>query len=130
MLIGNNASCNVMGIGSVRVKIADGIVRTLRNVRHIPDMKKNLISLGALDSNGCRCILEKGVLRVIVGAQMVMKSKNWESLYEFTDSTIKGSACVSSSMKEADHTKLWHLRLRHMSDKGLLEFSKKDLLGS
>ena len=34
-----------------------------------------LISLGALDSNGCRCILEKGVLSVTLGAQVVMKGK-------------------------------------------------------
>ena len=64
-LMGNNASCKVMGIGSVRVKMFDGIVRLLRNVRHVPDMKKNFISLGALDSNGCRCILRRVCLELL-----------------------------------------------------------------
>jgi Pol polyprotein len=73
--MGNNASCKVMGIGFVRVKMFDGILRTLRNVRHVLDMKKNLISLGALYSNVCKCILEKGVLRLTLGAQVVMKGK-------------------------------------------------------
>ena len=126
--MGNNASCKVIGIGSMTVKIFDEIVRTLRNVRHVPNMKKNLISLGALDNNGYRCIHEKGVLRVTLDAQVVMKGKKVESLYELTGSTIEGSACVGSSMKKADHSKLWHLRLGHMSEKGLLELSKKSLL--
>src|SRR5688572_9481091 len=104
--MGNNASCKVVGIGSIRVKMFDGIERTLSNVRHVPDMKKNLISLGALDGNGCRCILEKGVLKVTLGAQVVMKGKKVGSLSELIGFTIEGSACVSSSMKEAYHTKL------------------------
>ena len=74
--------------------------------------------------------LEKGVLRVTLGAQVVMKGKKEGSLYELTGSTIEGSACVSFSMKEANHTKLWHLRLGHMSNGGLLELLKKGLLGS
>ena len=81
----------------------NGIVRTLSNVRHVPDMKKNLISLVALDSNGCRCILEKGVLRVTLGVEVVMKGKTVRSLNELASSTIKVSACVSSSMKEVEH---------------------------
>ena len=30
----------------------DGVIRTLCDVRHVPDLRKNLISLGTLYSNG------------------------------------------------------------------------------
>lgn len=40
----------------------DGIVRTFKNVRHIADLKKNLISLGTLDSLGNMYSDEGGVL--------------------------------------------------------------------
>ena len=43
-------SCKVIGIGTVRIKMHDGIVRNLKDVRHVPHLKKNLISLGTLDS--------------------------------------------------------------------------------
>ena len=33
-------SCKVIGIGTVRIKMHDGIVRTLKDVRHAPDLKK------------------------------------------------------------------------------------------
>ena len=51
-LIENNASCTTVGIGSIRVKMFDGVVKTLTRVRHVPELKKNLISLGVLDSSG------------------------------------------------------------------------------
>ena len=70
------------------------------------------------------------MLKITLGAQVVMKGKKVWSLYELTGSTIKGCACISSSMKEANHTKLWHLRLEHMSERRLLELSNKGLLGS
>ncbi|KAE8657094.1 hypothetical protein F3Y22_tig00116997pilonHSYRG00993 [Hibiscus syriacus] len=50
--LGDDRCCNIVGIGDVRIKMYDGSVRTLSGVRHIPDLKKNLISLGTLHKNG------------------------------------------------------------------------------
>ncbi|KAL5554002.1 hypothetical protein UlMin_041403 [Ulmus minor] len=50
VLMGNDASYKVIRIGTVKIKMYDGIVRILGNVQHIPKLKKNLISLGTLDS--------------------------------------------------------------------------------
>jgi hypothetical protein len=41
----NGAHCKIIGIGNIRVKMFDGVVRTLCDVRHVPDVEKNLISL-------------------------------------------------------------------------------------
>lgn len=48
--MGNNHSCRVIGIGSVSLKLKDGLIKLLRNVRHVPNLKRNLISLGMIDS--------------------------------------------------------------------------------
>ena len=40
VLIGNNVVYDVVGRGTIRIKMHDGIVRTLTNVRHVPDFKK------------------------------------------------------------------------------------------
>ncbi|KAE8672931.1 hypothetical protein F3Y22_tig00111833pilonHSYRG00028 [Hibiscus syriacus] len=50
--LGDDQCCNIVGIDEVRIKMYDGSVRTLSGVRHIPDLKKNLISLGTLHKNG------------------------------------------------------------------------------
>jgi len=50
--MGNDDACKVAGIGMVKVKMYDGINCTFSNMRHVPSLKKNLISLGTLDANG------------------------------------------------------------------------------
>ncbi|KAG8503271.1 hypothetical protein CXB51_001260 [Gossypium anomalum] len=50
VLMGNNASCKIAGVGTIKVKMFDGVVRTLSDVRHVPELKRNLISLSTLDS--------------------------------------------------------------------------------
>ena len=48
IMMGNDASCKVVGIRNIKIKMFDGVVRTLCDVRHVPDLRKNLISLGTL----------------------------------------------------------------------------------
>ena len=128
--MGNNAQCNVVGIGTIQIKTHDGIIRTLTNVHHVPDLKRNLISLGTLESNGCRYAAEGGVLKVSKGALVLMKGSRHGSLYILQGSTVTGSVAVTSTHSDIDLTKLWHARLGHMSEKGMTILSKRGLLGS
>ncbi|GJT95003.1 retrovirus-related pol polyprotein from transposon TNT 1-94 [Tanacetum coccineum] len=109
-------------IGTIQIRMHDGVVRTLTDVHHVPDLKKNLISLGVLDSKGFKYTSKNGVLRVSKGALVVMKAtKGTSSLYTLQGETITGSAFVSCSEKSnSDLTKLWHMRLGHMSEKGMV----------
>jgi hypothetical protein len=45
----------------------DGIVMILNNVRYVPDLKKNLISLATLDSLGCDYSTKDGVTKIAKG---------------------------------------------------------------
>ena len=49
VVMGNDSSCRVVGRSLIRLKMFDGIIRELRDVRHAPDLKRNLISLRMLD---------------------------------------------------------------------------------
>jgi hypothetical protein len=46
--MGNGAYCKITGIGNIRIKMFNGVVRMLCDVRHVPKVEKNLISLGTL----------------------------------------------------------------------------------
>ena len=73
VLMGNNASCKVAGIGTVHIKMFDGVVRTLCDVRHVPYLKRNLIYLSTLDVKGYKDTGEGGVLKISKGALVMMK---------------------------------------------------------
>ncbi|XP_071704885.1 uncharacterized mitochondrial protein AtMg00300-like [Rutidosis leptorrhynchoides] len=128
VLMGNDVACKVVGIGTIQIKMYDGTVRTLTEVRHVPELKKNLISLGTLESIGCEYRVRGGVLKVSRGALVVMKGERFNGLYLLKGNTVTGAAGVSSSDKDVDTTKLWHMRLGHMSERGMMELSKRGLL--
>lgn len=52
ILTTNDLSVKVIEIGSMKVKIFNGVVKTLTNVRNIPRSRINLISLGAFNTVG------------------------------------------------------------------------------
>jgi len=47
--MGNDALCKSVDIGLVQIKMHDGVVRTLTEVRHVLELKKNPASVGAMD---------------------------------------------------------------------------------
>jgi hypothetical protein len=64
----NNNLCRVADIGMIKIKFHDGKIRRLTGVRYIPDLSKNLISLGSLKDKRCKFHIEGGVIRVSKGA--------------------------------------------------------------
>ena len=52
VMTGNNVVCKIVGIRNVNLKLHDGTIRELREVRYVPELKRNLIYLGMLDQMG------------------------------------------------------------------------------
>ena len=96
----NNAECKSIGKGTVKIKMFNGVVQTLTNVIHVPDLKKNLISLGTLDSKGCKCIVAGGVVKVVRGAMVIMKGALNKILYRLAGSTIIKPSGADSRKKD------------------------------
>ena len=78
----------ITGMGSIRLKNHDGSIRVLTNVQYVPKLKKNLISLGALESKGHIVIIRDGVLNVSSDALLVMKGTRRNNLYYYNGSTM------------------------------------------
>ena len=115
--MGNGAHCKITGIGNIRIKMFDGVVGMLCDVRHVPEVKKNLISLGTLDSNGYGYKFKGGVIKVTKSAMVVMKEQiNSNNIYKLLGSIVVAGITFVES--ESDCTVLWHMRLGHMSEWG------------
>ncbi|KAL0373808.1 UNVERIFIED_CONTAM: Retrovirus-related Pol polyprotein from transposon TNT 1-94 [Sesamum radiatum] len=127
--LGDDRCCSIVGIGDVRIKMYDGTVRTLCYVRHIPQLKKNLIFLGTLHKNGFipKADEDRETIRIVKGAFTVMKGKiTAGNIYKLLGSTVVGGVHYVDSCD--DNTKLWHMRLGHLSERGMTEFHKRNLL--
>jgi hypothetical protein len=79
--MGNDFYCKIVGVGSVQIKMHDGFVRTLTDVRHVLKLRKNLISLGVLDYVVYECTNQGGLLKVPKDILLVMKAKRIGNLY-------------------------------------------------
>jgi len=120
---------DIVSIGSIQIKIHDDIVRTLANVRQIPSMSKNLISLSTLDVKGYKYSGGDGILKVskcsLIFIKGELKSIN---LYHLRGTIITGNATVIfNSPSYFDATNFWHMHLGHISEQGLHELCKRGL---
>ena len=75
VFLGDNRSCEILGIGEIKIRMFDGIVRTLGDVRFIPELRKNLISPGQLDNLGLTYKAKGDILKVTKGSIVVIKAE-------------------------------------------------------
>src|SRR4051812_49364302 len=105
----------------------DGVIRSIE-CWHVSGIKRNLISLSTLDSQGYKYHAEGSVLKVCMGSMILIKGSLVSGLYVLQGSVITGEAATASGSDDQDLTQLWHMRLGHMSDKGLSILGKQNLL--
>jgi len=109
----------------VKLKMADGEVRILHNVRYVLELRRNLISLGMLDSMGYTSILTNGIISVIKGSEVFLKGIRKHDLYFLNENAVFGQVYAT---KNLDTSLLWHGRLGHISERGMQELIKQNLL--
>ena len=103
----------------------DGIVRTSTNVKHVPKLKKNLVSLVYLEYCGFNFSsrTRSRVLNIYNGAMVVMRGNRMDNnLYGMVDLMVmeESGIVVVVHDPQGDY-KLWHYRLGHMSERGMKE---------
>jgi gag-polypeptide of LTR copia-type/GAG-pre-integrase domain/Zinc knuckle len=117
----DNGVCKISGIGDVNVETSLGCKLTLKNVRHVPDMRLDLISVGALDDDGYQSHFFGGKWKLLKGFLVVARVIKSGSLY-----VTQVKMCGEVNVSECNSTNLWHLRLGHMSENGIEILSKKN----
>ena len=100
--MGNGDVGYITGIGSIRLRNHDGVIRVLIDVWYVSKLEKNLISSGVLEFKGLVMIIRGGVLNVISGAVLVMKGTRRNNLYYYNGTTrIRLVATVSGSGQDS-----------------------------
>ncbi|GKA76720.1 hypothetical protein Tco_0783181, partial [Tanacetum coccineum] len=68
ILLGDGRECRARGMGKVQVQMKDGSSFMLDNVKYVPELRRNLISLGTLEKR----VLQSGKIKVIKGLLVVL----------------------------------------------------------
>ncbi|KAL6331686.1 hypothetical protein AAG906_014336 [Vitis piasezkii] len=120
----NDGSAKAIGMGDVRLETSNGIVLILKNVKHIPDIRMNLISTGKLDDERFCNTFRDSQWKLTRGSMVVAKGKKCSSLYLMKTRVINSSI---NAVNDDSTIELWHNRLGHMSEKDLMILAKKNL---
>nr|GEZ01906.1 retrovirus-related Pol polyprotein from transposon TNT 1-94 [Tanacetum cinerariifolium] len=100
--LGDNRECKIRGIGKVRIQLRDGSSFVLNNVRYIPELKKNLISLGTLEKEGFTIKLQSGKVKVINGSKVVLsRIRRDNCVYSLDGHAIAGELNVIVKEKDS-----------------------------
>ena len=90
----NGSANRVVGKGTVRFQVLSGKTVRVAGVRHVPGVRKNLISLGMLDERGCSFSANSGVLRISFGERDILLGKKFGGLYRLAGSVVTRGAVV------------------------------------
>ncbi|KAE8696710.1 Tyrosine decarboxylase 1 [Hibiscus syriacus] len=124
----NDHTLEIVGVGTIKLKMYDGTIKVVRDVRHVKSLKKNLLSYGLLDNNESKIETRKGIMKVFRGALVVLKGeKIAANLYMLKGETLV-EAEVSVASCSSDSTMLWHQKLGHMSEQGMKVLVEQKLL--
>ena len=101
-------------------------------MKHVPELKKDLVSLGYLERSGFSFSsrARSEILNISNGAMVVMRGKimknNLYRLEEFV--VIRESDAAAAVQDQQGAHWLWHYCLGHMGDHGMKELSKYGLI--
>lgn len=108
--LGDDHPCNVFGIGTIKMRMFDGMVITLTNMKHVLELKKNLVSLGYLRRNGYNFSShsKSGVLTITKGAMVVIRGRRLENnLCKMEGSMVSGGSETTVAAQEQQD--IYHL---------------------
>nr|GEV18281.1 pyruvate kinase [Tanacetum cinerariifolium] len=92
---GADGVCRVRGTCKVQVQMRDGPSFVLDNVRYVPKLRRNLISLGTLEKKGFTVKMQSGKIKAIKGSLMVLlRTRRANCVY-----TLDGQAVTRKTLK-------------------------------
>ena len=122
--MGNFNHSKIVGMGDVCFETNMGCRLTLKDVRHVSNLRLNLMSGLALDKQGYESHFGKGKWKLIEGSLVVAKGEAYCTLYK-----TQGKVCKDELYAlKGTLLELWHKRLRHMNEKVLQVLARNFLI--
>jgi hypothetical protein len=87
-------------VGDVQIKTKDGQNILLRQVRHVPEMRMCLISMGRLDDEGYSTSFGKSGWKISKGALLMARGSKTGTLYTLNAIAEKSDVVAATTKEE------------------------------
>lgn len=127
--IGDNSRLRVEGRGSICVQaLVNGKwePRTLVDVLFVPELKKNLMSIGALTSKNFKAVFDSDKLEIHASQVIAVGVRKKNQCYKMIFKTEINQEVANVTV--GDSAKLWHERMGHISFHTLKEMADSGLI--
>nr|ABA98004.1 retrotransposon protein, putative, Ty1-copia subclass [Oryza sativa Japonica Group] len=115
LLMGNGSLAVVHGVGMVDLKFTSGKTVQLKNVQHVPLIKKNLVSSSLLCRDAFRLVFESNKCAVSKYGTFIGKGYVSGVLFRFSLDDMRNNNNDVNHISENDEFNVWHSRLCHMN---------------
>ena len=115
VMMGNGSHASVLGTGTVDLKFTSRKIVQLKNVQHVPSMKKNLVSGTLLLRDGFKVVLESNKVVVSKHGQFIGKGYECGDLFRFFLSDFSNKSVNHICGGVDDIANVWHSRLCHIN---------------
>ena len=124
--LGNNSTAQVHGIGDIELKMTSGKTLILKEVRHVPEVRRNLVSGVCLVNQGYKVVLESNL--VVITRNDVFIGKWYVSDGLFKLNVVFEVNKVSPLVLNVESCDTWHGRLGHISMKKMKRMMDLELI--
>eukprot|EP00253_Pinus_taeda_P001640 PITA_01640 len=116
VIFGDNTTYPIKGVGNVTLQLNQSNTIHLQEVLYVPDTKKYLVSILAMEDKGYKAAFINGKVRVWKNNfKYAFTLGFWvDTLYQFGGSPLGAMSCDTSLQSE-----LWHKRFAHLHYKAL-----------
>ena len=124
LYMGNSSTAEVKGTGTIELEFTSGKILTLRDVYHVPEVRKNLVSGSLLNKFGFKLVFEADKFVLSKGETFVGKGYLYNGMFKLNVINNKVSAYI------VEFSNLWHGRLGHVNFRKMHDMVKLDLIPS
>lgn len=127
---GNGDLVSAKGIGQINTKsVVNGRLEkhTLNNVLFVPEITRNLFSIGAVTARGVKAEFTKDELLLRIDGKIKAIGKRiTDSIYRMDIEVVVNTIEVNIATNKEESLDLWHARLGHANKKIVSEMAKND----
>ena len=95
--MGNSSTSKIEGTGNILLKMTSGKTLTLKNVLHVPEIRKNLVSTSLLVKNGFKVVFVSNKVVISKNDMYVGKGYLSDGLFKLNVMTINNNKNNDSS---------------------------------